>query len=102
MYGGSTNDRHFGDTYIFSNLTSIWREYEGQSPSPRSPMIFTDINNQYILLYGGANFQTETIFGDAYIFYQGQWKILSISNAPSGLIEAQSAVCGDNAYLFGG
>lgn len=56
MYGGSNYDTQFGDLRAFNTLSSYWRLIEvGFTPKPRNPLIFTDINNSFIFLYGGVN-----------------------------------------------
>lgn len=102
IFGGSNLDSQFGDTYVFSNFTSTWRPLSGFEPSPRNPMIFSDVNGQYIILYGGVDIQAEKILDDAYILVDGAWKQLQTRNSPSGLIGASSAVCQDELYIFGG
>lgn len=39
---------------------------------------------------------------DGYLLVDGCWKRLSVKNAPLGLIGAQSAVCVDQLFIFGG
>lgn len=57
MFGGSSFDSQLGDTHVFSNFTSSWRILDGYGPCPRNPMIFTDVQGQYILLYGGVDIE---------------------------------------------
>lgn len=31
-------------------------------------MVFTDVNNEFILMYGGVNLEYKTILNDAYLY----------------------------------
>lgn len=92
----------FGETYIFNNFTSSWRQLECEGPSPRNPMIFTEVNDLYIFLFGGVDILAERILGDAFLFIEGTWKQLGVINAPTCLVGAASAVCDGKVYIFGG
>ena len=58
-------------------------------------MVFTDVHNDYILLYGGVNLSSKTILNDAFIYINEAWRCFDeISNQPNNLIGAKVTLCG--------
>ena len=61
MFGGSNKERYFNDLYTFNNFVNEWKLIENKgiiTPSPRDPMIFLSVKNEYLLLMGGINLQS--------------------------------------------
>ena len=58
LFGGSNEERQFGDTYIYSTFSSTWKLMEGSHPQARNPMVFTDVKGLFILLFGGINIES--------------------------------------------
>lgn len=104
MFGGSSYDTQFGDLQAFNTLTCVWKKVETTiNPSPRNPLVFTDLNDQAILLYGGINLESGLILNDAFFFMGGDWVAFDkIINAPNNLVGAKFAVCQSKPYIFGG
>jgi hypothetical protein len=65
-------------------------------------MVFVDVNNEYILLYGGVDIEKGEVLNDAYILVEGMWKPLALINSPKNLIGAKAVVCSSKIFLFGG
>ena len=68
----------------------------------RNPMVFVDVNNEFILLYGGVDIEKGEILNDAYILIERQWKQVSLSNEPKNLTGAKAVACEGKIFLFGG
>lgn len=105
MFGGSSYDTQYGDLHAFNTMSCVWRKISQQNscPSPRNPLIFTDVNNEFIFLYGGINLESGTIFNDAFLLVNNEWiEIEHVENAPLNLIGAKYAVCNKRIFIFGG
>lgn len=56
MFGGSDDKGYFNDLCAFNTFSNEWRTIEivaDQTPSPRDPMIFACVKNEFLLLVGG-------------------------------------------------
>lgn len=104
LFGGSSYDTQFGDLHAFNTLTCQWRPLVLPAPpAPRNPLVFADLANELIFLYGGINLETGEIFNDAFVFARQEWTRLErVLNAPKNLVGAKSAVCQNRVFLFGG
>jgi N-acetylneuraminic acid mutarotase len=75
LFGGSNKERYFNDLYTFNNFVNEWKLIENKGPgipSPRDPMIFMSVKNEYLLLVGGINLQSEPKYlENAYIWKAG-------------------------------
>ena len=104
MFGGSSYDTQFGDLHAFNTLSCQWSLLAPPNPpAPRNPLVFADIANQFIFLYGGINLETAEIFNDAFLFAEQEWVRLDrIINAPKNLVGAKFTVCQNRVFIFGG
>ena len=71
LFGGSNQIEQFGDTYVYSTFTAKWRKLDEGKHLARNPMVFADVNSEFILLYGGVDVEKGEILNDAYILVQG-------------------------------
>ena len=102
MFGGSSQSQQFGDTHVYSTFNSTWRKLDNEGPSPRNPMVFTDVNGKFILQYGGIDIESARLLEDAFLLLADAWRELKVINAPLHLTGAKAVVCGEGLYLFGG
>jgi hypothetical protein len=58
---------------VFNTLNGFWNVVEGGDIPHRNPMVFTSVNNEFILLYGGINVATGEFLNDAFLLIDGNW-----------------------------
>lgn len=98
---GRSSPSHSNKTYRYNPLTNVWNEMADlpiaiQSPSMRC------YNNQSLILVGGVNSETSTIYNRTYKYSLASNNWTRMSDSPYSFEDFGSAIVGNNFYAFGG
>jgi len=70
IFGGADKDgKVLGDTWIYDLKSNTWTELKlSNSPSPRELMNLAVLDSHKVVLFGGRNFDSKTIYEDTWLF----------------------------------